>query len=80
MMATPLKNIDWGNYSESIPSFIPALLMPLAYSISDGIMLGMISYVALNSICGIFKKEYFKKISITMWILFILFVLRYIFM
>ena len=80
MMATPLKNIEWGNYAESIPSFITALLMPLAYSISDGIMLGMISYVALNSICGIFKKEYFKKISITMWILFILFVLRYIFM
>lgn len=80
MMAAPLRNIDWDDFAEAIPAFITALLMPLAYSISDGIMLGMISYVVLNAICGIFKKEYFKKISITMWILAILFILRYIFM
>ncbi len=80
MMAAPLKDIEWDNYSESIPAFITALLMPLAYSISDGIMLGMISYVVLNAICGIFKREYIRKISVTMWILAILFILRYIFM
>ena len=49
------------------------LLMPLAYSISDGIMLGMISFVLLNAISG-----KFRKISVMMWILALLFILRYI--
>ena len=79
MMASPLKDIDWDDYSECIPAFITILLMPLAYSISDGIMLGMISYVVLNSIVGIFRKGYIKKINVTMWVLTILFILRYIF-
>ena len=79
MMASPLKDIDWDDYSECIPAFITILLMPLAYSISDGIMLGMISYVVLNSIVGIFRKGYIQKINVTMWVLTILFILRYIF-
>ena len=48
------------------------IVMPLAYSISDGIMLGMISFVVLNALTG-----KFKKISVMMWILAVLFVLRY---
>ena len=79
IMATPLREIDWEDFSESIPAFITALLIPLASSISDGILLGMISYVVLNAISGLFKREYIKKISITMWILAIIFILRYIF-
>ena len=79
MMMTPLKEIEWDDYSEAIPAFATVVFMPLAYSISDGIMLGLISYVALNAIIGIFKREYLRKISITMWILAILFILRYIF-
>lgn len=73
MMAAPVKNIDWEDYSEAIPAFVTMLLMPLAYSISDGIMLGMISYVVLNAFTG-----KFKKISVMMWVLAILFVLRYV--
>ena len=73
MMMSPVKDIDWGDYSESIPAFVTMLLMPLAYSISDGIMLGMISFVLLNAISG-----KFKKISVMMWILAVLFILRYI--
>ena len=73
MMMSPVKDIDWGDYSESIPAFVKMLLMPLAYSISDGIMLGMISFVLLNAISG-----KFKKISVMMWILAVLFILRYI--
>ena len=49
------------------------IVMPLAYSISDGIMLGMISFVVLNALTG-----KFKKISVMMWILAVLFILRYI--
>ena len=73
MMMSPVKDIDWGDYSESIPAFVTMLLMPLAYSISDGIMLGMISFVLLNAISG---KS--RKISVMMWILALLFILRYI--
>ena len=73
MMAAPVKDIDWEDYSEAIPAFVTMLLMPLAYSISDGIMLGMISYVVLNALTG-----KFKKVSVMMWILAILFVLRYV--
>ncbi|MCI6327912.1 MAG: NCS2 family permease, partial [Bacteroidales bacterium] len=73
MMMSPVKDIDWGDYSESIPAFVTMLLMPLTYSISDGIMLGMISFVLLNAISG-----KFKKISVMMWILAVLFILRYI--
>lgn len=75
MMAAPVKEIDWENYSEAIPAFVTMLLMPLAYSISDGIMLGMISYVVINAFTG-----KFKKVSVTMWILAVLFVLRYVLM
>ena len=49
-------------------------MMPLTYSISNGILLGMIAYVLINLICG-----KFKKITIAMYILAVLFILKYIF-
>lgn len=79
IMAAPLRDINWDDFSEAIPAFITALLIPLSYSISDGIMLGAITYVILNAICGIFNREYIKRISTTMWVLAIMFILRYIF-
>ncbi len=75
MMMAPIRNIEWDDYSEAIPAFITAVMMPLAYSIAHGILLGMISYVVINAVCG-----KFKKISPTMWVLAVLFILRYIFM
>ncbi len=73
MMASPVRDIDWSDYSEAIPAFVTMLLMPLAYSISDGIMLGMITYTLLNALAG-----KFKKVSVMMWILAVLFILRYV--
>lgn len=73
-MLSPIKDIDLDDYAESIPAFITIIMMPLAYSISDGILCGLISYVAINALCGSFKK-----INITMWVLAILFVMKYIF-
>jgi len=73
MMCSPVKNIDWSDYSEAIPAFLTMILMPLAYSISDGIMVGMVSYVLVNACTG-----KFKKVSVMMWILAVLFCLRYI--
>ena len=74
LMLEPINRIDFGNYSESIPAFVCIITMPLAYSISDGILLGMISYVILNMLCG-----KFRKITPAMYILAILFILKYIF-
>ena len=73
-MLGPIKNIPLDDYAESIPAFVTIIMMPLAYSISDGILLGMISYVALNICCG-----NYKKITPTMYVLAILFILKYIF-
>lgn len=73
MMASPVRDIDWSDYSEAIPAFVTMLLMPLAYSISDGIMLGMITYTVLNALAG-----KLKKVSVMMWILAALFILRYV--
>ncbi|MBQ6957411.1 MAG: NCS2 family permease [Bacteroidales bacterium] len=74
MMMNPVREIDWTNYRESIPAFLTVILMPLAYSISDGILLGVISYVVLYALTG---KA--KQITPTMWVLAVLFILRYIF-
>ena len=73
-MLSPIKDINLDDYAESIPAFITIIMMPLAYSISDGILCGLISYVVINALCG-----NFKKINITMWVLAILFVMKYIF-
>lgn len=73
MMLTPIKEVDLHDYSEAIPAFICIIFMPLAYSISDGIVLGMISYVIINLLCG-----KYKKLSIGMYILAVLFILKYI--
>lgn len=75
MMMSPIREIDWGDYSEAIPAFITAVMMPLSYSIAHGIMLGMVAYVVLNACTG-----KVKKISPTMWVLAVLFICRYIFM
>ena len=74
LMLEPIHKIDFDDYLESIPSFTCIVTMPLAYSISDGILLGMISYVVLNMAAG-----KFKKITPTMYILAVLFTLKYIF-
>lgn len=74
LMMEPVRNIDFDDATEAIPSFITLAMMPLAYSISAGIMLGMISYVIINMCCG-----KFKKLTPAMYILAVLFILKYIF-
>ena len=74
MMMPSIKRIHWEDYCKSIPAFITIIMMPVAYSISDGILIGVISYVVTHAIAG-----RFKEISVPMWVLAVLFVLRYIF-
>lgn len=76
-MLTNVVNIDFKDYSEAIPCFICIAAMPFFYSISEGISMGVISYAAINLITGSFQK---KKISILIYILAVLFILKYIFL
>lgn len=73
-MLTPLKDIDLDDYAESIPAFITIVMMPLTYSISDGILCGVISYVIINALC-----QNWKKLNPTLCILAALFLLKYVF-
>ncbi|HHT87414.1 MAG TPA: NCS2 family permease [Clostridiales bacterium] len=75
-MLSSILKIDFEDMSEAIPAFLCIIAMPFMYSISEGIAVGIISYVVLNLITGKAKE---KKISILMYILTVLFILKYIF-
>lgn len=72
-MLSSIKEIDFYDYSEAIPAFITIIAMPFCYSIAEGISFGMISYVLIKLLAG--KR---KDVSILMYILAIVFVLRII--
>ena len=72
MMASVVK-IDFNNYSESIPAFICIIMMPLCYSISDGIVLGVLSYVLVNMLSG-----NYKKLTLGTYILAAFFVMKFL--
>ncbi len=73
MMTSSILKIDFNHYTEAIPAFMCIIFMPLAYSISDGIILGHLSYVLINLLTG-----NFKKLSLGMYILAALFVLKFV--
>lgn len=72
-MMSPIKNIDLDDYTESLPAFLTIIMMPFAYSIAEGISIGMISYVFLKVTTG-----KYKDVSPVMYILAIVFIVRYI--
>lgn len=73
-MMSPIKEIDLEDYTEAIPAFLTITMMPFAYSIAEGIAFGMVSYVILKLLSG-----KYKDVSIAMYILSVLFVVKYIF-
>ena len=73
MMISSVKKIDFSDYSEAIPAFLCIVFMPMAYSISDGIVLGLMSYVLVNLISG-----KYKKLTLGMYILAILFSFKFL--
>ena len=77
LMVSTVTDIDFsdGNLTEAVPAYLAIIAMPLFYSISEGISMGIISYVVLNVAAG---KS--KKIAPLMYILAVLFVLKYIFL
>ena len=76
MMGSVMK-IDFEDIAEAIPAFLCIIAMPLAYSISEGISIGVISWTVINLLTGKAKE---KKISILMYVLTVLFILKYIFL
>lgn len=75
LMISAITKIDFADYTEGIPCFICMIAMPFMYSISEGISLGVISYVVINVLSGKWKE---KKISLVMYILAFLFLLKYV--
>ena len=73
MMMSSVVEIDFRDFSEAIPAFICFVMMPLCYSISDGIVLGMLSYVIINLCAG-----KYNKLSIGMYILSAFFLLKFL--
>lgn len=71
-MMSPIKEIDLEDFTEAIPAFLTIIMMPLAYSIAEGIVFGMVSYVLLKLLTG-----KWKDVSIVMFILSIFFVLKF---
>ncbi len=73
MMMSQVTKINFSDYSEAIPAFICIVMMPMAYSISEGIVLGLLSYVLINLLTG-----KLKKITVSMIILAVIFCFKYI--
>jgi AGZA family xanthine/uracil permease-like MFS transporter len=73
LMMKPVTGIDFADPTEGIPAFLAIIMMPFAYSIAEGIMYGIISYVILKV-----AANKMKDISILTWVLFIVFLLRFI--
>ena len=76
MMGSVAK-IDFNDMTDAIPAFLCIIAMPLAYSISEGIAIGVISWTVISLISG---KAREKKVSVLMYILTVLFILKYIFL
>lgn len=75
LMLSAIVKVDFDDLTEAVPAYLCLIAMPLMYSISEGIAIGVISYVVINLVCG---KA--KKITPLMYILAILFVLKYVFL
>ncbi|MCE5178983.1 MAG: NCS2 family permease [Porphyromonadaceae bacterium] len=68
-MITAVVKINFDNMTEALPAFLTIVMMPFAFSIAQGIIFGMLSYVLLKALSG-----KWKHISVTMWVIFVLFI------
>ncbi len=77
LMISSVLKIDFDQWEEAVPAYLCLLVMPLAYSVSEGLSIGIISYVVIHVCLG---KAYMKKVTLLMYILCLLFVCKYIFL
>ncbi|MFV3014012.1 NCS2 family permease [Clostridium botulinum] len=71
-MMSPIKEIELDDFTEAIPAFLTIIMMPLSYSISDGIVFGVVSYIVIKTLTG-----KVKDVSLTTFIIGILFILKF---
>jgi adenine/guanine/hypoxanthine permease len=71
-MMSPILKINFDDFTEAIPAFITIIIMPLTYSIAEGIVFGMLSYVFLKLLTG-----KVKDVSVVMIVLAALFILKF---
>jgi len=79
LMMSSVKNIKWEDFGIAMPAFLTIALMPFTYSIANGISIGIIAYVLLNGVRGMFEKDA-PKVHWLMWVIAILAVARYVFL
>ena len=72
-MMEPVIKIDFTDFTEAIPAFLTIAMMPFAYSIAEGLVWGILAYVFIKLLAG-----RSKEISITMWVLAVLFIIRFL--
>jgi AGZA family xanthine/uracil permease-like MFS transporter len=72
LMMQPVMTIDFTDPTEGIPAFLAIVMMPFAYSIAEGIVYGVVSFVILKAVSG-----KFKDITIVTWVLFVIFLIRF---
>ena len=75
LMSQSLAHVKWQDFSEALPAFITMLATPLAFSIATGLSLGLISYTVVKIAVG-----KFQEINALVWILTVLFILRYVYL
>jgi AGZA family xanthine/uracil permease-like MFS transporter len=72
LMMQPVVSIDFNDPAEGIPAFLTIVMMPFAYSIAEGIVYGVLSYVILKA-----AARKFNEITVVTWVLFVIFILRF---
>ena len=72
-MISGVTKIDFNNYLDAIPAYLTILIMPVAYSISEGISFGIISYVIVNTLTG-----HTSRVSPLLYILAVIFIAKYV--
>lgn len=75
LMMGGMAHIEWDEATDSIPAIVTAIMMPLTFSVADGIALGFITYVVLKAGTG-----KYKEISVSLWVLCAIFIAKFIFL
>src|ERR1700686_536535 len=75
LMAQSIAQIRWQEFSEALPAFITMLVTPLTFSIATGLSFGVISYAVVKAAAG-----KFREINKLVWVLTVLFILRYVYL
>jgi adenine/guanine/hypoxanthine permease len=75
LMSQSVARVQWLDFSEALPAFITMVATPLTFSIATGLSLGLISYTVVKLAAG-----KFQEINTLIWILTILFILRYVYL